>query len=176
VPRSECDCRCECEERKFFIANEEWGARREMKGVWRKSSAASQSQSSKTCERVRNSSSSNNSNHNHTHRRHHHHTRRRWRRGEGNETAAATKQRRPRGAGSHETRRAKHCDRRQRLGYCARAAQLVPSPPPACWHLRAPAAAGVDGERPRARPASASLRRQHQVPATAHPPPTPPLP
>ena len=42
--------------------------------------------------------------------------------------------------------------------YRARAAQLVPSPPPACWHLRASAAAGVDGERPRARPASASLR------------------
>jgi hypothetical protein len=82
-----------------------------MKGVWRKSSAPSLSQSSKPCERVRNSSSSsNNSNHNHTHRHHHHYTRRRRRRGEGNETAAATKKRRPRGAGSQ------HCGRRQRLG------------------------------------------------------------
>ena len=54
--------------------------------------------------------------------------------------------------------------------YCARAAQLVPSPPPACWHLRASAAAGVDGERPRARPASASTRflQQHILPQRDH--------
>jgi hypothetical protein len=72
----------------------------------------------------------------------------------------------------HAQRRArKHARARPGLLQCT-LTRAQASPPPARRHLRASAAADVDGERPRARPAIASLHRQHQIPAAAHLPPT----
>jgi len=53
--------------------------------------------------------------------------------------------------------------------YLALTAQLAPSPLPACGHLRAPAAAGVNGGRPRARP----RQRQTPPPPASHRPKRP---
>ena len=67
--------------------------------------------------------------------------------------------------------RPKACPARPGLLQCT-LTRAQASPPPARRYLRASAAADVDGERPRARPAIASRQRQHQIPAAAHLPPT----